>query len=293
MKVNLLKRLGIVLMLGMWVFTSVVNAQSNGQSSLLWKISGNGLTEDSYLFGTIHIICADQFLMDDRIKNAFESTDQLVMELDMSDPDLQQKMAAISINPGMKNIQEDMDEEAAKALDEFLIESYGAGLAQLGVLKPFVLTSMVMIKQLPCEEVVSYEEFFTSLATDQNKPVKGLETVEYQMGVFDQIPAELQLAELAKMVTSDESEAEFKMMVETYLSEDLDRLYAIMKDSDTMENYQDIMLDNRNRNWVSVMDAAMKNSSVFFAVGGGHLAGENGIINLLRIAGYKVEPVKN
>lgn len=292
MKVNLLKRLGIVLMLGMWVFTSV-NAQSNGQSSLLWKISGNGLTEESYLFGTIHIICADQFLMDDRIKNAFESTDQLVMELDMSDPDLQQKMAAISINPGMKNIQEDMDEEAAKALDEFLIESYGAGLAQLGVLKPFVLTSMVMIKQLPCEEVVSYEEFFTSLATDQNKPVKGLETVEYQMGVFDQIPAELQLAELAKMVTSDESEAEFKMMVETYLSEDLDRLYAIMKDSDTMENYQDIMLDNRNRNWVSVMDAAMKNSSVFFAVGGGHLAGENGIINLLRIAGYKVEPVKN
>lgn len=292
MKVSLLKRLGIVLMLVMWGFTPI-NAQPNGQSSLLWKISGNGLTEESYLFGTIHIICADQFLMDDRIKNAFESTDQLVMELDMSDPDLQQKMAAISINPGMKNIQEDMDEEAAEALDEFLIESYGAGLAQFGVLKPFVLTSMVMIKQLPCEEVISYEEFFTSLATDQNKPVKGLETVEYQMGVFDQIPAELQLAELAKMVTSDESEAEFEMMVETYLSEDLDRLYTIMKDSDTMEKYQDIMLDNRNRNWVSVMDAAMKNSSVFFAVGGGHLAGENGIISLLRIAGYKVEPVKN
>lgn len=292
MKIKFLKTLGIAMMLVMWVFTSV-NAQSNGQSSLLWKISGNGLKEESYLFGTIHVICADQFLMDDRIKNAFESTDKLVMELDMSDPDLQQKIAAISINPGMKNIQEDMDEEAAEALDEFLIESYGAGLAQLGVLKPFVLSSMVMIKQLPCEEVVSYEEFFTSLATDQNKPVKGLETVEYQMGVFDQIPAELQLAELAKMVTSDESEAEFEMMVETYLSENLDRLYTIMKDSDTMEKYQDIMLDNRNRNWVSVMDAAMKNSSVFFAVGGGHLAGENGIINLLRIAGYKVEPVKN
>ncbi len=292
MKIKLFKTLGIALMLVMWVFTSV-NAQSNGQSSLLWKISGNGLIEDSYLFGTIHMICADQFLMDDRIKNAFESTDKLVMELDMSDPDLQQKMAAISINLGMKNIQEDMDEEATKALDEFLIESYGAGLAQLGVLKPFVLTSMVMIKQLPCEEVVSYEEFFTSLATDQNKPVKGLETVEYQMGVFDQIPTELQLAELAKMVTSDESEAEFEMMVETYLSEDLDRLFAIMKDSDTMEKYQDIMLDNRNRNWVSEMDSAMNNSSVFFAVGGGHLAGENGIINLLRKAGYKLEPVKN
>lgn len=290
--IKLLKGLGIVLLLVTCVFAPV-KAQSDDQSSLLWKISGNGLTEESYLFGTIHIICSDEFLMDDRIKNAFQSTDQLVMELDMSDPDLQQKMAAISINPGMRNIQEDMDAEDAKALDDFLIKSYGAGLAQLGVLKPFVLTSMVMIKQLPCEEVVSYEEFFTSLATDQKKPVKGLETVEYQMGIFDQIPAELQLAELVKMVTSDESEAEFEKMVETYLSEDLDRLYAIMKDSDSMVKYQDIMLDNRNRNWVTEMDSSMRNSSVFFAVGGGHLAGENGIINLLRRAGYKMEPVKN
>ncbi len=80
------------------------------------------MTEESYLFGTIHIICADQFLMDDRIKNAFESTDQLIMELDMSDPELQQKMAAISMNQGMNNIQDEMEEESANALDEFLID---------------------------------------------------------------------------------------------------------------------------------------------------------------------------
>ena len=111
MKLKLLKRLGIVMILVVCAFAQV-NAQSNDQSSLLWKISGNGLTEVSYLFGTIHIICADQFLMDDRIKNAFQSTDQLIMELDMSDPDLEQKMAAVSINPGMKNIQEEIEEEA-------------------------------------------------------------------------------------------------------------------------------------------------------------------------------------
>ncbi len=92
MMVKLLKRLGIILVLVSWVVLPV-KAQSNDQSSLLWKISGNGLTEESYLFGTIHIICADQFLMDNLIKNAFKSTDQLVMELDMSDPDLQQKIA--------------------------------------------------------------------------------------------------------------------------------------------------------------------------------------------------------
>lgn len=197
------------------------------------------------------------------------------------------------MNPGMKNIQSEMDEEDAKKLDEFLIGAYGTGLAQLGVLKPFVLTSMIMVKQLPCAEVISYEEFFTSLAEDQKKTVKGLETVEYQMGIFDQIPSKLQIAELIKMVKGNESEIEFGRLVEIYLSEDLDSLYALMSESDLMEEYQDIMLDDRNRNWVIEMNSIMKTSSAFFAVGGGHLGGENGVINLLRKAGYKVEPVNN
>lgn len=87
MKPNILRRfsLAILLMLGM------VGITIGQESSLLWQVSGNGLEKESYLFGTIHIICSEQFLMDDRIKKAFESTDQLIMELDMSDPSLPQK----------------------------------------------------------------------------------------------------------------------------------------------------------------------------------------------------------
>ncbi|WP_332913994.1 TraB/GumN family protein [Algoriphagus boritolerans] len=94
----------MILALSFWL----VGSATAQESSLLWKISGNGLEKESYLFGTIHIICKSDFLMDERITTAFESTEELILELDMSDPQLQLKMQQVSMNPGMKNIKGEM-----------------------------------------------------------------------------------------------------------------------------------------------------------------------------------------
>jgi uncharacterized protein YbaP (TraB family) len=168
------------------------------EKSLLWKISGNGLKESSYLFGTIHMICKDQFYMDESIENALASSKVLAMELNMADPNLMAEMQQLSVNPGFANIKGEFSPEQASALDKFLTTSYGAGLDQLGILKPFVLSSMVLIKMLPCAEQSSYEIFLTEKAKEQSKVVKGLESVAFQMGVFDQIPQKLQIDELGR-----------------------------------------------------------------------------------------------
>ncbi|MDO8967839.1 TraB/GumN family protein [Algoriphagus sp.] len=269
-------------------FVGSVNGQD---SSLLWKVSGNGLEKESYLFGTIHIICKSDFLMDDRIIKAFESAEQLFLELDMSDPQLQLKMQQVSINPGMKNIKAEMDESAASALDAFLLKNYGAGLAQLGILKPFVLSSMVMLKALPCTEIESYEGYFTSRAGEAEMPIVGLETVEFQVGIFDQIPRDLQLKELMKLVTEEGSQQEFQIMISAYLAEDILALDQAMTNSGMMADYRSILLEERNKNWVPQMEEAMKAKSIFMAVGAGHLGGDFGVISLLRKAGYSVEPI--
>lgn len=269
-------------------FVGSVNGQD---SSLLWKVSGNGLEKESYLFGTIHIICKSDFLMDDRIIKAFESAEQLFLELDMSDPQLQLKMQQVSLNPGMKNIKAEMDESAAAALDAFLLKNYGAGLAQLGILKPFVLSSMVMLKALPCTEIESYEGYFTSRAGEAEMPIVGLETVEFQVGIFDQIPRDLQLKELMKLVTEEGSQQEFQIMISAYLAEDILALDQAMTNSGMMADYRSILLEERNKNWVPQMEEAMKAKSIFMAVGAGHLGGDFGVISLLRKAGYSVEPI--
>lgn len=288
MKPNILKKFSLAILILIWM----VGSAKGQESSLLWKVSGNGLAKESYLFGTIHIICKSDFVMDDRITSAFESAEQLILELDMSDPELQTKMQQVSLNPEMKNIKSEMEESEAAALDAFLLKNYGAGLAQLGILKPFVLSSMVLLKALPCTEIESYETFFTSKAAEANIPLAGLETVEFQVGIFDQIPQDLQLEELGKLVTNNDSQRELQNMMSAYQSEDIDALDKVMNDSEMMSDYRSILLDDRNKSWVPKMEEAMKRNSVFVAVGAGHLGGEFGLIPLLRKAGYSVEPIK-
>lgn len=261
-------------------------------SSLLWKISGNGLEKESYLFGTIHIICKEDFLMDDRITSAFDQSEELIMELDMSDPQLPVKMQQVSLNPGMKNLQSELSDTTSKALNDFLTTNYGVGLAQLGILKPLVLSSMVMVKLLPCAEVESYEGFFTQRATAASKPIAGLETVEFQMGMFDQIPQSVQLEELSKMLAGEDSKKELEKLVQTYKSENIHTLHDEMNSSGMMSEYQGLMLDDRNKNWIGKIEEAMRAKPVFVAVGAGHLGGELGVISLLKNAGYTVVPVR-
>jgi len=273
----------------MFVFQAFAGEKE--EKSLLWKISGNGLKETSYLFGTIHMICKDKFYMDEKIENALASSNVLAMELNMADPNLMAEMQKLSVNPGFANIKGEFTPEQASAVDKFLIASYGAGLDQLGVLKPMVLSSMVLIKMLPCTEQSSYEMFFTEKAKSQDKPVKGLETVAFQMGVFDQIPQKLQIDELGKMVVNQEGMEEFDKLVGAYLEQDVDKLFDLISENEMFQEYGDLLLENRNKNWIPKIEEMVKEQATFIAVGSGHLGSETGVINLLRKAGYTVEAV--
>ena len=83
-------------------------------------------------------------------------------------------------------------------------------------------------------------------------------------------------------------------MVKQYISQDVDGLYQMMIEKDSMStNTQKILLDNRNAKWVKIMPEMMQKESVFFAFGAAHLAGENGVINLLKQAGYSLKPIMN
>lgn len=285
-----LKNVLTTIMLVMFVFQAF--AFEKEEKSLLWKISGNGLKESSYLFGTIHMICKDQFYMDERIEKALASSKVLAMELNMADPNLMAEMQQLSVNPGFANIKGEFSAEQAAALDKFLTDSYGAGLDQLGVLKPMVLSSMVLIKMLPCTEQSSYEMFFTEKAKSQEIPVKGLETVAFQMGIFDEIPKKLQIDELGKMVTDPEGMEEFDKLVGAYLEQDIDKLFGLIAENEMFQDYGDLLLENRNKNWIPKIEEMVKTQSTFIAVGSGHLGSETGVIQLLRDAGYTVEAVK-
>lgn len=279
-------------MLFFYLTLSSTWAQTSDNNSLLWKISGNELESDSYLFGTIHIICQDQFKMDNRILNALESSEKVVLELNLSDQSELMAMQKLSMNNEFANIQEKFEPEVRPAVDAFLLEHYGIGLEQFGVFKPFALSSLILVKMLPCEEVGSYEMFFMEKANEIGVPMAGLESSEFQAGLFDQIPLQQQIDDLGKMLTDKESMDEFMALVNTYLEEDIDRLYELITDANMFKEYGDILLVNRNKNWIPIIEELIREQPSFIAVGSGHLASETGVIQLLKNAGYHLEPIR-
>ena len=83
-------------------------------------------------------------------------------------------------------------------------------------------------------------------------------------------------------------------MAEAFKNEDLKQLDKLIKDPKFMNKRQEkLVLTDRNRNWAEKMPEIMKKQSSFFAVGSGHLWGDNGLINLLKSKGYTVKPVSN
>ncbi|MFN7045518.1 MAG: TraB/GumN family protein [Flavobacterium sp.] len=263
------------------------------EKSLLWKISGNGLKQPSYLYGTIHITCDAS--LDENTLNALDKTEQLYLELDMDDKSMQMQMMKYMMMKNGVKLSTLLSPEDFQIVDEFLKKNLKMSAKLFDSFKPFMISSMLFPKMLDCEHK-SVESELMKITKEQNEEVFGLEKVEDQMKVFDAIPYQDQADELLKTVKGDleKDKKELDEMMTIYQNKDIEGMLKIMTDSDnkiTSEN-QDVLLNNRNKNWIPVMIKTMKDKPTFFGVGAGHLAGEEGIIKLLRKQGYKVEAVQ-
>ena len=81
-------------------------------------------------------------------------------------------------------------------------------------------------------------------------------------------------------------------MAQIYISEDIEALYGYM--DEYMNHDVELMakfLDERNNNWIPEIAKMSKDVSTFYGVGAGHLGGKQGVINLLKKAGYTVTPI--
>ncbi len=261
------------------------------ENALLWSVSGNGLSSPSYVYGTIHMICKDDFLFSSTLREKFDASKSVYLEIDMDDPSLMMKTAMLSImkDHSLKDI---MNEKDYNELSAYVKDSLGMPMMIFNKLKPMTLMSLLYTKVLSCPSE-SYEQKFMEMAKDRNKEIKGLEKIEDQMGVFDKIPDSVEAQMILEMIRKmPEQRAEFAQMVDAYKKEDIQKLGEEMSDSPEWKGFEDIMLYNRNRNWIPVISAAMKEGTQLFAVGAGHLPGKDGVISLLRKAGYTVVPVR-
>ena len=281
----------------------VSNQETINENSLLWRISGNGLAQPSYLFGTHHLIPISFLDGIYGLNEAFERTEQTVGELDMRDMmGMQMQIMQHAMMPQGVTYESLLSADDIALLDSKLTLLLGVGLAQFGGMRPAMLTHLITItiyqRYFPETVGVSIDEHFQQKALARSRPVRALDTFESQIyALFGVSSTERQAEILMCMVRHPETiSAQIHRLHEMYEAFDLNGLYALSNenlDTPCPPTDEEINALTRNRplRCIDQLSSIINEKSSFIAVGALHLPGEYGLIEGLRRAGFTVEAV--
>lgn len=276
------------------LFLSIYSYSQSTKSSLLWEIKGPQQTKSSYIFGTMHLMDEAHFYFPKKLEKLVSTVDAVCLEIG----DVQHTL----INPELLMLKEgsfltklsetQIDSLCSWAKIQLLMEK-DQFIANFSKAKPFLIFQLILQNELPDylqSQEIKIEEILTA---KKKKTTFGLETIESQLALFDSIPIKSQvnlimteLAELSKVLTN------FKLTQENYLMQDVDKIHEeLMKDiQDPYFNFK--FIDERNAVWIEKIRKMTASQSILFAVGAGHLGGENGVLNLLRKEGFTITPIQ-
>jgi uncharacterized protein YbaP (TraB family) len=267
---------------------------ANDNNALLWRISGAKLSKPSYLMGTIHAICPSDFIWTDAMQSALDATEKVCFEMDLDDPAMQMSLATAMMTGGKKSLKEYYAAEDYRKLADFMKDSLGLPIDMMPQLDPGLLAAMMSVKLVSCPIPDSYEGKIMGMAQKKEMEIVGLETAEQQMEIFSSMNSDSTAAALLQMIEQmDSMRSEYNKLLAAYKAQDLPALYDLIVQSPDMKamNINTFLFD-RNRNWIPQIEKMVAAQPMFIAVGAGHLWGDQGVINLLRKAGYTVEPIR-
>ena len=263
------------------------------EAQLLWKISGNGLKENSYLYGTIHVMPKEKFSISTKIQQALKSSQTLAMEVDLNmDFKTKIQVAQEMIIPGGKTLEDLLNASDYKLVKSYCLDSLHMKKGKFTRyirLKPFFFSSVIAQEQMG--KTASYEMEFNKIAKKRKMSTLGLESIQFQMQTINKIKVEDQ-AKMMMQEFEDNPQDQFDMMLNLYLKEDLDGLYkSVVLETSSIPEFNYNFLELRNANWIPVIEKQLTVQSTFIAVGAAHLPGKTGVIELLKAQGFTVEPI--
>ncbi|WP_008588468.1 TraB/GumN family protein [Niabella soli] len=283
----------LFILLGLMLRCAVGSGQQTTQAnSVLWRITGNHLNAPSYLLGTLHIACGEDFEIKPKVKAVMQLVRTITFEADINNTQGSDKL--IELTKPVPGILDTLKPGKLKLLDSLFKENNLTRDA-LSYTSPFGLMSILTVKTFNCPNASGMKmmepELYT-IAQNYSLQVDHLESVDFQIGLIQSTNTIDDL--IASMQDMKTAPAFTKQLVLDYRNENLPKLTALMNDPRFMSTADEIkLLKKRNKNWVAIMPGKMKNSPTLFAVGAGHLGGADGLISLLQKKGYTLTPVYN
>lgn len=289
-------------------FASTVSiAQDVLDKALLWRIDAPGATAPSYLFGTIHLIDAKDFLISDSLMTALNKSESVIFEIDpaeMTNPAMAMGLITKAFMRGDTSLRDLLTKEEYARVDAHFSE-LGLPMMFLDKVKPMFLSMIAGMDGMDLSgmmgggseepsDIKSYELELDAIARESEKEVGGLETTEFQMSLFDSIPykAQAQMLVAAIDAPADSETNELEELTKIYISGDIDGMYAMsVGDGGNLGGFDRMLIVNRNRNWIEPIKEKVAAGPTLFAVGAGHLGGPEGVVRLLRAQGLTLTPV--
>ena len=275
------------------------SADQSSNGTLLWRIEHTKNHADirsSYIFGTMHI--DDQRVMNipDSMLHRVIAADVLMLELELNDNNSVDMLRKMLFTDG-RNLSQVIGKQGFKNVSDALLESGNSlPIDVLTVLKPWA--AMLLLIKPENKSGTFLDKKLATLARSAGVKVQGLETVNEQLSVFDDIEIDDQVSLLLSiMCTLDDKERAYQQMLDAYLTGNLSELVKISdsqlpEDQRLADMVNSKLITERNQLMFNRMQYQLQAGNAFIAIGALHLAGNEGLLEKLREAGYRLTRVR-
>jgi uncharacterized protein YbaP (TraB family) len=260
---------------------------------ILYQIQSPAASAPSYILGTIHSEDPRVLALPDPVRAAFTASPRFALEVVPDAEAILKSMVTMTYTDG-RTLREvlppDLYGRTAQALGRL-----GMTPNAFADFKPWAVVTLLSLPPAQNGEFMDLALYRTAVGS--GKEIKGLETMEEQIGIFDTMSEEDQIALLRETLDAQpQMPALFEDLIRAYLAQDLDALMArserYLQDGDPRlaALFREAAVDSRNRRMAERLEPLLDQGGWFVAVGALHLAGEGGILHLLEERGYQITP---
>jgi len=289
-----IKKIFGILFVLVFVFGCMSSVNSN---NFLWKIEKK--ENVNYILGSVHMMSEDSYPLNSSIIDAFNKSDFLVVEADITKTDNLMRAQKLTMENGYfkeKKLEDVLDKDLLNKLKN-KISKYNIPFSKINQMKPW-LASMTIeqlnIMQSGAKANLGIDSHFLTKAQEENMEIKELESIDLQMELLSSFTGETGVKFLKSSLKETEKKDKFKKMVELWKhgkrEEFKNFIFEERAENPGLKDVYTKLLDERNIKMVEKIEGYFEDDKInFIVVGAGHLVGENGILNLLESKGYNIE----
>lgn len=291
-------RITLVLGLVLSVLGGAFSPQSHAEEtskSCLWSIQKG--SHKLYLLGSIHVLKSDAYPLAAAIENAYSSSQKVVFETDMNamlDPAVAQKMMQLALYPEGQTLNQQLRPDTLNKLKAKMSE-LGLPMQQFSRFKPWFIAltlAQLELQRMGFTPAFGVDMHFFGRTKSDQKGTGFLEPIDFQLNLLSKMSASDQDALLVQTLEEMGIITELAAdMLAYWKSGDAENLYHLLNKSfEERPGLRDKLLIQRNKRWVSGIEALLKeNKNVLVIVGAGHLVGPDSLVDLLRKNGHSVK----